>query len=73
MIPIFKILYPDCVAIFAFDNSSNHAAFSKDALIANRMNLGSGGKQPIMWDTYFRPDNQLKSMVFLATYLNKKL
>jgi len=33
-IPIFEALYPECIAVFAFDNSSNHAAFSKDALIA---------------------------------------
>ena len=73
VIPIFETLYPDCVAVFAFDNNSNHAAFSKDALIANRMNLGPGGKQPIMRDTYFKLDNQLQSMVFSATYSNKKL
>ncbi|GES96660.1 hypothetical protein RCL_jg14675.t1 [Rhizophagus clarus] len=47
-IPIFEVLYPDCVAVFAFDNSSNHAAFSKDALVANRMNLNPGGKQPVI-------------------------
>ncbi|PKB92174.1 hypothetical protein RhiirA5_247938, partial [Rhizophagus irregularis] len=35
-IPIFEALYPDCIAVFAFDNSSNHAAFSKDALVASR-------------------------------------
>ncbi len=73
MIPIFEILYSDCVIIFAFDNSNNYATFSKDALIANRMNLGPSEKQPIMWDTYFRPDNQLQSMVFSVTYSNKKL
>src|SRR5688572_19482664 len=44
-IPIFEALYSNCVAVFAFDNSSNHATFSKDALIASKMNLNSGGKQ----------------------------
>ncbi|EXX76797.1 hypothetical protein RirG_029770 [Rhizophagus irregularis DAOM 197198w] len=34
-ISIFEALYPDCIAVFAFDNSSNHAAFSKDALVAS--------------------------------------
>jgi hypothetical protein len=33
------------VAVFAFDNSSNHAAFSKDALVARRMNLNPGAKR----------------------------
>ena len=43
-IPIFESLFPNCIALFAFDNSSNHAAFKSDALIASRMNLKSGGK-----------------------------
>ncbi len=57
MIPIFKILYSNCMIVFAFDNSSNHVTFNKDALIANKMNLGLGEKQPIIWDIYFRPNN----------------
>ena len=44
MILIFKTLYSDCVVIFAFNNSSNHAAFSKDTLIVNKINLSLGGK-----------------------------
>ncbi|PKB97087.1 hypothetical protein RhiirA5_298178, partial [Rhizophagus irregularis] len=72
-IPIFETLYPDCVAVFAFDNSSNHAAFSKDALVANRMNLNPGGKQPVMRNTYFGPNNQLQSMVFPTTHNDEKL
>jgi hypothetical protein len=56
------------VAVFAFDNSSNHAAFRKDALVASRMNLNPGGKQPIMRNTYFGPNNQLQSMVFSETH-----
>ena len=43
-IPIFEALFPTCIAIFAFDNSSNHAAFLPDALLANKMNLFPGGK-----------------------------
>ncbi len=35
VIPIFETLYPNCVAVFVFDNSSNHAAFGKDALVAS--------------------------------------
>ncbi|CAJ0644875.1 13085_t:CDS:1, partial [Entrophospora sp. SA101] len=57
-------LYPDCIAVFAFDNSSNHAAFSNDALVAKRMNLKPGGKQPVMHDTYFGQNKQPQSMVF---------
>ena len=42
-IPIFNALFPNCIAVFAFDNSSNHGAYSDDALIANRMLLNDGG------------------------------
>src|SRR6266498_46436 len=42
-IPIFEILYPNCIGVFAFDNSSNHAIFAKDALVAKQMNLNPGG------------------------------
>ena len=43
-IPIFKILHPNCDALFAFDNSQNHHAMAPDALVANRLNLSNGGK-----------------------------
>ena len=64
-IPIFEALYPNCIAVFAFDNSSNHAAFSQDALVASRMNLGPGGKQPKMQRTFFGPNNQPQDMVII--------
>ncbi len=38
-IPIFEVLFPNYIILFAFDNSSNHAAFKSDILIASRMNL----------------------------------
>jgi hypothetical protein len=72
-IPIFEALYPNCVAVFAYDNSSNHAAFRKDALVASQMNLNPGGKQLIMRNTYFGPNNQLQSMVFPETHHDEKL
>eukprot|EP00474_Spongospora_subterranea_P004962 CRZ05420.1 hypothetical protein [Spongospora subterranea] len=43
-IPIFKILHPSAVALFAFDNSQNHHAMAPDALVASRLNLSDGGK-----------------------------
>ena len=57
-IPIFEILFPNCIGLFAFDNSSNHATFKSDALVASKMNLKSGGKQPKMRDTVFGLNNQ---------------
>ncbi|CAG8503577.1 10811_t:CDS:2, partial [Scutellospora calospora] len=44
-IPIFEAKFPDATAVFAFDNSTNHAAFADDALIAKKINKGPGGKQ----------------------------
>ena len=37
--------------LWIFDHSSNHASKGKDALVADRMNLSSGKKQPTMRDT----------------------
>src|SRR6266540_6479885 len=62
-IPIFETLFPNCITLFAFDNSSNHTAYRSDALVASRMNLKSGGKQPKMKDTTFGSDNKHQSMV----------
>ena len=62
-IPIFEAMFPNCIGLFAFDNSSNHAAFKSDALVASKMNLKPGGKQPKMKDTVFGSNNQRQSMV----------
>ena len=35
----FESLHPDCRAVFLFDNSSNHGAYSEDALVVSRMTL----------------------------------
>ena len=50
-IAIFNKAFPGDTAVFAFDNSSGHACKAKNALVANRMNLHPGGKQPEMHDT----------------------
>ena len=64
-IPIFETIFPECVEVFMFDNSSNHAAFMPDALVANRINIGSGGKNVSkMRDTRWEPNNQLQKMNF---------
>lgn len=41
---IFDYLYPNCVDVFFFDQSSTYNAFGDDALVAKRMNVGPGGK-----------------------------
>ena len=62
-IPIFETLFPNCIALFAFDNSSNHVTYRSDALVASRMNLKPEGKQPKMKDITFGSDNKHQSMV----------
>ena len=37
-----------------FDNSRNHGVCVKDALVAQRMNWNSGGKQPMIRDGWMR-------------------
>ena len=37
-------IYPDAIAVFAFDNSLSHGAFAPDALNARAMNVNSEGK-----------------------------
>ena len=39
-----KHAFPYCEGFFAFDNASNHCAYTPDALIASKMNLGPGVK-----------------------------
>ena len=63
-ISIFNKAFPDDIAVFAFDNSSGHACKAKDALVANRMNLRPGGKQPVMHSTRWGNGVE-QSMVFL--------
>lgn len=51
---IFKQAFPDCQALYAFDNASNHCSFAHDAPLASKMNFGPAGKQPVMRDGFFK-------------------
>ncbi|AYV87071.1 MAG: hypothetical protein Sylvanvirus22_10 [Sylvanvirus sp.] len=42
VIPIFNALHPGKVALFTFDNSTNHQAKADDALVVNRLKLSDG-------------------------------
>jgi len=64
IIPILKYAFPGCEGLFAFDNASNHSAFAPDALVASKMNLGPGGKQPLMREGWDYNRNLPQSMVF---------
>ena len=50
-VDIFERVHPNAVAVFLFDNAPSHRKVAEDALNADRMNVGPGGKQPIMHNT----------------------
>ncbi|RIA88243.1 hypothetical protein C1645_695321 [Glomus cerebriforme] len=62
---IFNILYPNAIAVFAFDNSTNYGTMAKDGLNAFNMNLNPGGKKSYMYMTYYKPNQTPQSIVFL--------
>lgn len=39
VVKVFEELHPNCRGVFLFDNSSNHQAYSADALLARNMTL----------------------------------
>ena len=67
-LPIFRYAFPNCQALFAFDNPSNHCSFSEDALVAKRLNLNPVGQQPIMRDGFDYKHGLPQAMVFSNTY-----
>ncbi|EFP88340.2 uncharacterized protein PGTG_14424 [Puccinia graminis f. sp. tritici CRL 75-36-700-3] len=56
-IPIFQHLHPNSQAVFIFDCSSAHGAFSKTALRVQNMNLKPGGKQSHLRDSIIPCDD----------------
>jgi len=52
-IDIFNATYPGARAVYNIDCSSNHHAFAPDALVASKMNVNPGGKQPLMRDGWY--------------------
>jgi hypothetical protein len=57
-IPLFEMAYPGCQAVFFFEKATNHAAFAKDALQVEKMNLSDGGAPTAdMKDGWFYRDN----------------
>ena len=47
--------------VFLFDQSSGHCAYANDALLAHKINVSDGGKQPFMRDTVW--DGKPQKMV----------
>ncbi|KAG0632761.1 hypothetical protein HOY80DRAFT_1113696, partial [Tuber brumale] len=72
-LPIFRIAFPGCQALFAFDNASNHSCHASDALIASKMNRGPGGSQPLMRDGFIHSKQRPQSMVYPENHSNYRL
>ena len=58
---IFEQVHPEAQGLFLFDNAPSHRKVSDDSLNADKMNVGPGGKQPIMCDTTW--NGALQTMV----------
>ncbi|CAG8811727.1 24145_t:CDS:2, partial [Cetraspora pellucida] len=58
VVNIFEQTHLGCVGVFAFDNIISHKAFSENALVASKMNLGPGGLAPKMHETMWNSSRQ---------------
>jgi len=56
-IKVFNYTYPDCIAIFTFDQSSAHEGFTENALNINNMNINLAGKQRKLCDMHILHSN----------------
>ena len=64
VIPFLRYAFPGCEGLFAFDNASNHCVFAPDALVASKMNLGYGRKQPLMREGWDHARRLPQSMIY---------
>jgi hypothetical protein len=69
-IPIFREAFPGCIAVFAFDNASNHARFASDALRVDKLNEGPGGAQHSLREGFIHHKGLPLVMQFPSTYHN---
>ena len=63
-LPIFRVAFPGCQALCAFDNATNHCAYKSDALLVSSMNLNSGGQQPHVRETFVPPLGRTQLMTW---------
>lgn len=59
VLELFEFLHEGMVGVFLFDQSSNHKAYAKDALVATRMNMNA--------TEVSRDDVKVRNMVFTST------
>lgn len=61
---IFLCVFSNYQALFAFDNTTNHAYFAKNALLVRKMNLGVGGKQSWIRNSFNDATQEIQPIVF---------
>lgn len=64
-IPIFETAYPDCQALFLFDNVTSHSAYILDRLRVPSLNLYPGGAQPLLSSGIKSLTGEIQSIVQL--------
>jgi hypothetical protein len=69
-IPIFKKKHPDSQAVFVFDCSSAHGAYTPSALQAQNMNLSYRGKRSWLQESVIPPMILMNLLTFMDKYRN---
>ena len=72
-IKIFEEIYPEAQALFLFDNAPSHKKIADNVPNADKMNVGPGGKQPVMRDTVWGEGNVQKLVLDDGTPKGLKL
>ena len=62
-VDIFNAKYPNAQGLFIFDNAPSHCNLPNDALNVSKMNVGSGGRQPVTRNTYFHGKQQMMTLL----------
>ena len=63
-IPIFEVAFPECEALFMFDNATSHSAYALDALRARSMSLRPGGAQSLLRSGFNPHTGKSQEMIF---------
>ena len=72
-ISIFQYAFPECQALFAFENASNHCFIAEGALIASNVSLDPSGRQPRMREGFDHASGLPHPLVFSDNHPNLSL
>ena len=71
-IPLFEILHPDAQAVFIFDQSSNHNAYPRDALLAHNMSKAPR-RCGVIDDTHNSSNHEFRSGKYFCDKQGKEI